>query len=50
MPSLEEFWGRTLRSLFNASTEVYKWQNPSLTLHRGEGLHGLCDGMVGLAN
>ena len=35
---------------FNAYTEVYKGQNPSLTLARSEARHGLCDGVVGLAN
>jgi hypothetical protein len=49
-PSHEAFRPRTLWSLFNAFTEVYKAQNPSLTIHRSEALHGLCDGVVGLAN
>ena len=49
-PGHEEFRDRTLWSLFNAFTEVYKAQNPILTLPRSQALHGLCDGVVGLAN
>lgn len=49
-PSHEEFRGRNLWSLFNACTEAYKGQNPMTTMHRSEALHGLCDGVVGLAN
>ena len=49
-PSHREFRPRNLWSLFNAFTEVYKSQNPSLTMTRSETLHGLCDGMVGLTN
>lgn len=49
-PSHAVFAERTLWSLFNAFTEVYKTQNPNLTLARSEALHGLCDGVVGLAN
>ncbi|MGJ8644706.1 MAG: DUF932 domain-containing protein [Luteolibacter sp.] len=49
-PSHREFRPRNLWSLFNAFTEVYKGQNPSLTMTRSEALHGLCDGVVGLAN
>jgi hypothetical protein len=50
VPSHREFRPRNLWSLFNAFTEVYKGQNPNLTLARSEALHGLCDGVVGLAN
>ena len=46
----EEFRNRSLWSLFNSFTEVYQAQNPILTMSRGEALHGLCDGVVGLAN
>lgn len=49
-PSHDEFQSRNLWSLFNAFTETYKGQNPNLTLVRSEALHGLCDGIVGLAN
>lgn len=49
-PSHREFRPRNLWSLFNAFTEVYKGQNPNLTLNRSEALHGLCDGVVGLVN
>lgn len=49
-PSHREFRPRNLWSLFNAFTEVYKGQNPNLTMNRSEALHGLCDGVVGLAN
>ena len=49
-PSHQEFRPRTLWSLFNAVTEVYKTQNPNLTLPRSEALHGLCDGVVGFVN
>ncbi len=49
-PSHQEFRPRTLWSLFNAFTEAYKGQNPNITLNRSEALHGLCDGIVGLAN
>jgi hypothetical protein len=47
-PEHDEFKGRNLWSLFNAFTEAYKVQNPSITMHRSEALHGLCDGVVGL--
>jgi hypothetical protein len=50
VPSHREFRPRNLWSLFNAFTEIYKGQNPNLTLARSEALHGLCDGVVGLAN
>ena len=49
-PAHEAFRARSLWSLFNAFTEIYKGQNPNLTLARSEALHGLCDGVVGLAN
>lgn len=49
-PTHREFRPRNQWSLFNAFTEVYKRQNPSLPLARSEALHGLCDGVVGLAN
>ena len=49
-PSHREFRPRNLWSLFNAFTEVYKGQNPATTMNRSEALHGLCDGVVGLAN
>jgi hypothetical protein len=49
-PGHNEFRDRNLWSLFNAFTEVYKAQNPTLTIHRSEALHGLCDAVVGLAN
>jgi hypothetical protein len=47
-PSHREFRPRNLWSLFNAFTEAYKGQNPAITMHRSEALHGLCDGAVGL--
>jgi len=49
-PSHREFQSRNLWSLFNAFTEIYKGQNPNLTLARSEALHGLCDGVVGLTS
>lgn len=49
-PSHREFRPRNLWRLFNAFTEVYKGQNPNLTLSRSEALQGLCDGVVGLVN
>jgi hypothetical protein len=47
-PSHREFRPRNLWSLFIAFTEAYKGQNPAITMHRSEALHGLCDGAVGL--
>jgi len=47
-PSHDEFLTRNLWSFFNGVTEVYKTQNPMLTVVRSEALHGLCDGAAGL--
>ena len=47
-PSHEAFEPRNAWSLFNAFTEIYKTMNPHTTLQRGEALHGLFDGVVGL--
>lgn len=49
-PHHSEFRPRNLWSLFNAFTETYKGQNPATVMHRSEALHGLFDGVVGLAN
>jgi hypothetical protein len=49
-PQHEDFRPRTLWSLFNSFTEVYKGQNPATTLKRSQALHGLCDAMVGISN
>ena len=49
-PSHRAFRPRNLWSLFNAFTEAYKGQNPAITVTRSQALHGLCDGMVGLAS
>lgn len=49
-PSHEVFQPRTLWSLFNAYTEVFKGGNPHTCVHRGQALHGLCDAVVGLAS
>jgi len=47
-PSHAAFEPRNAWSLFNAFTEVHKGVNPHTALHRGEALHGLFDGLVGL--
>jgi len=47
-PQHEDFRPRTLWSLFNAFTEVYKGQNPAATVKRSQALHGLCDAVVGI--
>lgn len=47
-PSHEAFQPRNAWSLFNAFTEVYKTINPHTSLRRGQALHGLFDGLVGL--
>lgn len=47
-PSHEAFEPRNAWSLFNAVTEAYKTINPHTALRRGEALHGLFDGLVGL--
>lgn len=49
-PSHEEFRPRTLWSLFNSYTEVFKLGNPHTTVRRSQALHGLCDAVVGLAS
>ncbi|BDS05401.1 hypothetical protein NT6N_04410 [Oceaniferula spumae] len=49
-PSHEEFLPRNAWSLFNAFTEVYKGVNPQTAVKRGQALHGLFDGQVGLAS
>lgn len=49
-PSHEAFRPRTLWSLFNAYTEVFKGGNPHTAVHRGQALHGLCDAVVSLAS
>jgi len=49
-PSHEDFEPRTAWSLFNAFTERMKGGNPNTTLRRTQALHGLFDGVVGLAN
>jgi hypothetical protein len=49
-PTQREFRPRNLWSLFNAFTEAYKGQSPAITMNRSEALHGLCDGVVWLAN
>ena len=44
---------RNLWRLFNAFTEAFKSQSPTpdhTTMQRSDALHGLCDGVVGLAN
>lgn len=47
-PSHEAFQPRNAWSLFNAFTEAHKAVNPHTALRRGEALHGLFDGLVGL--
>lgn len=47
-PSHEVFAPRNAWSLFNAFTEVHKSVNPHTAIRRGEALHGLFDGLVGL--
>jgi len=49
-PSYDAFQPRTLWSLFNAYTEVFKRGNPHTTVHRSQALHGMCDAVVGLAS
>ncbi len=44
----EEFHPRNAWSLFNAFTEVHKGLNPQTLIHRGQALHGLFDGLVGI--
>lgn len=49
-PSHEEFEPRTAWSLFNSFTERHKRLNqPGTLLSRGNALHGLFDGLVGLS-
>lgn len=47
-PSHEAFQPRNAWSLFNAFTEAHKAVNPHTALRRGEALHGLFDGLIGL--
>jgi len=49
-PSYDAFRPRTLWSLFNAYTEVFKGSNPHTSVYRGQALHGLCDAVVGLVS
>lgn len=49
-PSHDAFKPRTLWSLFNAYTELFKSGNPHTTVHRSQALHGMCDAVVGLAS
>ncbi|BCU77569.1 DUF932 domain-containing protein [Luteolibacter sp. LG18] len=49
-PRHEEFQPRTLWSLWNAYTEVFKGGNPHIAVRRGQALHGLCEGVLGLAS
>lgn len=48
-PEHEEFRARTGWSLYNAVTEAYKSGNPHTAIARCEALHGLFDGMAGVA-
>jgi hypothetical protein len=48
-PAHEEFRPRTGWSLFNAFTETYKSANPHTAINRCEALHGLFDGVAGVA-
>jgi len=48
-PAHEEFRARTGWSLYNAVTEAYKSGNPHTAIARCEALHGLFDGMAGVA-
>jgi len=47
-PHFDDFAPRNAWSLFNAFTEVFKSVNPHTAVRRGEALHGLFDGLVGL--
>jgi len=47
-PRHEEFSDRTVWSLFNCFTEVYKQSSLTLLPSRSQALHGLLDGHVGL--
>ncbi len=47
-PEYPDFHPRNAWSLFNAFTEVFKDINPHTAITRGEALHGLFDGTVGL--
>jgi len=49
-PSHEEFLPRNAWSLFNSYTELFKSLNPHTAVKRGQALHGLFDGQVGLAS
>ncbi len=49
-PSHDAFIPRNAWSLFNAFTEVFKTINPQTAIQRGQALHGLFDGQVGLAS
>ena len=49
-PAHREFRKRNVWSLFNAVTETHKELNPHTAARRSEALHGLCDGVVRLAN
>lgn len=50
-PTHEEFAPRTAWSLFNAFTERHKrLKAPSALINRGDSLHGIFDGLVGLSN
>jgi len=48
-PAHEEFSPRNGWSLFNACTEAYKETNPHTAIARCEALHGLFDGVAGVA-
>ena len=47
-PRYEAFESRNAWSLFNAFTEIHKSVNPHTVVRRGEALHGIFDGLVGL--
>jgi len=47
-PSHDEFRPRNAWSLFNAFTEAHKGINPQTIIARGQALHGLFDGLVGI--
>ena len=48
-PEHDAFTPRNAWSLFNAFTAVYREINPHTALRRGEALHGLFDGVVGMS-
>jgi hypothetical protein len=47
-PSHDDFAPRNAWSLFNAFTEAHKGLNPHMLIARGQALHGLFDGLVGI--